>query len=119
MSKWTFNNPYERQSIGFLIKANDDISKITLSIGGYATIEVSSPLKKGQWLKYEGGDTLRVYDENWQVIASQTIDKGSLTVDAGETTIVFGCTFGSSDVEKAVSAEIKTKGQMIPLQASR
>lgn len=119
VSKWTFNNPYERQSIGFLIKANDDISKITLSIGGYATIEVSSSLKKGQWLKYEGGDTLRVYDENWQLIASQTIEKDRLTVDAGETTIVFGCTFGSSDVEKAVSAEIKTKGQMIPLQASR
>lgn len=118
VSKWEFKNPYERGTLDFIIKANDDISNVSLTIGGYSTVNISTPLKKGQNIKYDGGDTIKICDSGWNVISTESVDPSRLMVDAGETTIVFACKFASSDIDKTVSAEVKTTGKPINLTAS-
>lgn len=119
VSRWEFDNSYGRQPLGFIIKATDDISNATLAIGGYSTININGKLAKGEYLKYEGGLTIDVYDQQWNLLRSQNVDAAQLTVDPGKTTIVFGCDFASTDVDKAVSAEIKTHGEAQKLTAQR
>lgn len=119
VSKWTFNNPYDRQNIQFIIKANDDISNITLTIGGYSTIKIDTPLKKGQLIKYTGGDKIRISDAAWNTIKEIDVDPSRLSVDNGETVIVYSCDFASTDVDKTTSAELRTAGKIIPLTATK
>lgn len=119
ITKWKFNNPYDKQPIGFILKADDDISNMELTIAGYSTIEIALKMKKGEFIKYEGGDKITLYDSKWNKRGEMAVDKGKLTVPKGECEITFGCQFSVTDSEKSLSAEIKTKGEAIPLKSTR
>lgn len=119
VSRWEFDNSYERQPLGFIIKASDDISNVNLAIGGYSTIKIDGKLVKGQYIRYEGGSAIDVLDGNWNKIRSIEVDPAQLTIDPGKTTVVFSCDFASTDVEKAASAELRSRGAAMPLSAKR
>lgn len=119
VSRWNLDNRYDPSPMIFVIKANDNIENIKITIGGYSTIEIKEKLKKGEFLKYDGGDKITVTDKNWNPIGSIAVDADKLSIGKGKTVITFGCSFESKDSEMKVSAEIKTKGQPIELQAKR
>ncbi len=119
LTKWKFDNPYSDATLEMLIKANDDISNITISVGGFATIEVPFSLKEGQTLKYEGADKMVVYDKHWNPVKEFAVNQSDFDISKGESTITFSCNFKSSSNEKAVKAELKTKGEKQVLTAKR
>ena len=119
VSKWVVDNESERQPINFIIKADDNISDVTLAIGGYSTIKVDSKLKKGQFIKYDGGDEIKIIDNNWNVVKTQKVDPKRFEIDNGETTIIYSCLFDSTDNEKVSSVEVRLAGEVVNLSATR
>lgn len=119
LSKWVFENPNERQPLQFTVNSNDDISHITVNIGGYSSVEIPISLRKGENIKYEGGNSILHLDNNWDLIKSIPVESSALFVDKGDVNISFACTFTSSDTEKVVNAEFKTIGSSIKLKSSK
>ena len=120
VSKWTFDNKNDRQPIQFVLKANDDISNISLELANYATVTIDQTLKKGHFIKYTGGDSFIFYDEYWNELKRVKVNKEQMNFPKGEGSIVFSCVFAnSSDLEKYASMEVKTVGKNIELQATR
>lgn len=116
-SKWICNNPYSKTALNFIIKADDDIKGITLNIGGFTTLKIKTALKKGQYLKYEGGNELMVCDTYWNVLNREAVDASQLMLPKGNTTIDFACQFSSKDAERKVSAELRIAGKIIKLNS--
>lgn len=117
VSKWTYNNRYERQPLRFLLKANDTVDGLTLEIGNFSTVEIPVTLQPGQWLKYDGGDAFTVYDGNWNALQTLPAKAAALVVPEGETSLNFSCHFASpEDTDKAVTAEFKTYAQPVHLK---
>ncbi|GBU06826.1 hypothetical protein AwDysgo_01570 [Bacteroidales bacterium] len=110
-SKWEFDNPYQRQAIGFIINANDDISNMALNIGGYSSVEIPIKLQKGESIRYEGGNEILHLDKNWNLIKAVPVDESLLYANKGKIILNFACSFASSELDKMVNAEIKTIGE--------
>lgn len=120
VSRWTFNNPNDRQPIQFILKANDRVSDLSLEIANYSTIRVPGAMEAGQYLKYAGGDQITIYDKNWNPVRTVPIDPAKMNVSKGEVSLLFSCSFGEAgNSEKVVSAEFKTVGNALPLKATR
>lgn len=120
VSKWEVDNPYNRQPVQFLLKANDKISSVSIEIANYFTLQIPGTLEKGQMLKYTGGNEIMVCDVNQHVVRSVPVDPSKMSVDKGKSTLIFSCAFSQvDDTDKFVSAEIKTKGEAIALKATR
>lgn len=120
VAKWSFDNKHGRQPVRFLLRTDDaSVSDMTLSVGGYSTVPLPGKLNKGEWLKYDGGSEAVVLDKDWNPLRSIPVDASLLTVDPGEVTLTFACTFSSQDPERKVSAEVKTRGEAQQLTATR
>ncbi|MFI3314775.1 MAG: hypothetical protein R3Y04_03825 [Rikenellaceae bacterium] len=117
VSNWKFNNIYERQPINFIIKTDEEISDITITIAGYSTINIPFNLKSNEVLKYEGDNTIAVYDIYWNKLRELKVKPDSMIMPQGENTITFGCKFQSSDSKKRVYAEVKTRSEAILLSS--
>lgn len=120
VSKWKFENKNKRQPLQFILKANDDISSISMELANYATISIDQKLQKGHYLKYTGGEYFIIYDENWKEVKRIKINENQMYFPQGSHSIVFSCVFAhGSDLEKYASMEIKTAGETIKLTATR
>ncbi len=120
VSKWEFDNKNARQPIRFIIKANDRISDISIEIANYSTVRVDCVLEQGEYLKYDGGDSFQVCDNNWNELRRIPVGSDQMTVPEGKVSFVFSCTFAHrEDMEKNASVEFKTMGGGIDLSATR
>lgn len=119
VSKWEFDNGNDRQPIQFLLKANDKISDITLEIANYSTVAINYTLEAEQYLKYSGGNSIIVYDKNWNEIKRIPINAEQMNFPKDKSALVFSCRFASDSAEKFVSVEFKTTGKGIQLSATR
>ncbi len=119
VAKWTFNNTYDRQPIRFILKATDHVSSISMEIANFHTVEIPGVLKPGEYMKYEGGDKVNIYDKNWNLLRQTTVNKESMIIPTGNVQLNFSCAFQTDDTEKFVSGEFKTIGKEIPLTATR
>ncbi|WP_065219175.1 MULTISPECIES: hypothetical protein [Butyricimonas] len=120
VSRWEFDNRYERQPIQFILRSNDRISDIVLEIANYSTISLDCILEEGQYLKYSGDDFAIIYDKNWNEIKRFPVASSKMNMPRGKAPLIFTCSFAhSDDTGKWVSAELKTKGEKIHLIATR
>ncbi len=119
LTKWKIENPYGDATLEMLITANDDISDIIISVGGFATIDIPFGIKEGETLKYEGGDKMVLYDKNWNSKREFVVNSSDFVVPNGNSTITFSCDFKSTSNDKLVKAELKTKGEKVALSAKR
>lgn len=117
VSKWTFENMYERQPIQFMIKATAPISNITIEINNSKTITIPVSLKVGETIKYEGGDKISICNENWVVTRTIPAKSSDYEVSKGENNFIFSCKFSSSNVEDSASMEAKTFGEAIKISS--
>lgn len=119
VSKWTFDNTNKRQPVQFILKATDRISDITMEIANFSTVSIDGALQVGEYMKYEGGDKIFVYDRTWHVKRTIPVDSKSFVLPEGESQIIFSCSFDSDDPGKSVSGEFKTIGEEVELKATR
>lgn len=119
ISKWTFNNTKERQPVQFMLRATDRVDDISIEIANFSTVNIKDVLQVGEYMKYDGGNEIIVYDRTWNVKRSIPVDSKNLTVPEGESQIIFSCNFASEDAAKAVSGEFKTIGKEVELKATR
>lgn len=120
VSKWTFNNKYERQPIQFILKATDRISSITLEIANYSTISIPGSLEKGEYLKYTGNDKIGIYDKNWNLKRNIPVENQSMMVPENDSQIIFSCKYANVGGEQEyVSGEFKTMGKEMSLKSTR
>lgn len=108
-STFEFNNIGNEQSLNFLLTAiNCDASEIVMEINNYKEVKLPVVLKKGQIIKYTGGNKATVYDSNWQLIKEFDIDPSNFKVGKGENSVSFDCTFDKIDKESSIKLEIRT-----------
>ena len=120
VSRWEFNNKYGRQPIQFILRANDRVSDIVLEIANYSTIRLDCILEEGQYLKYSGDNFAVIYDKNWNEVKRFPVASTKMNMPEGKGSFIFTCSFAhADDMEKWVSAELKTKGEKTLLTATR
>jgi hypothetical protein len=79
-----------------------------LEIDNTHKIEIPLKLTGGYIIKYEGNNQINVYENNWSLIHSFSVDKGLLTLDTGVHKIKFrGEVVGKNP--QPLKLEFKTK----------
>lgn len=117
VSKWEYENPYKRQPLQFILKANDVVSDISIEIGNFSTVNIPVKLKEGEAIRYTGNSEIQICDKNWNILQRIFIDSSKLEVPQGKSSLIFSCKFASQEnQEKKLSAEFKTYSDAITLQ---
>ncbi|MFI3294832.1 MAG: hypothetical protein R3Y19_02315 [Rikenellaceae bacterium] len=119
LTKWEFDNTAKRQPVQMLISTNETISDITLTIGGFSTINIPATVTADQYIKYDGGDKIVIYNNTWNPVKEIAVDPKDMTIESGKSTITFTCQFASTSTDKSVKAEIKTLGEAQTLTSKR
>ena len=110
-STFDFENEDIENEMAFIITAVDsDLSNISLELDNYKRIEIPSILKKGYALKYTGGQTAILYDQNWQKKGEVIIEE-ILDVTTGRHSINFDCNFSNEGTEPMAKLEIRISGK--------
>lgn len=111
-STFVFNNIGNEQSLNFILNAiNCDVSEIVLEINNYKEIKLPIVLRKGQIIKYTGGNKAKVYDSNWQLLKEFDINPANFKVSKGENSVSLDCNFDKEDAESNIKLEIRTYGK--------
>ena len=119
VSKWEFDNKNDRQPLQFILHATDRISNISFELANFSNVKINVTVEKGQFLKYEGGNSFIVYDANWNKVKEVPADSKQMMFPKGKSPIVFACQFASKDAEKVAKVEFSTVGKEIKLTATR
>lgn len=110
-SSFAFENKTGDNTIEFILSAIDaDLSNISLELNNYKKIVLALRLKNGQSLKYQGGKTATLYNENWQKIREVDLNL-DLAIGNGDHTINLDCTFSNAGKEPKAKLEIRIVGQ--------
>ncbi|MFC1782684.1 hypothetical protein ACFL02_03745 [Planctomycetota bacterium] len=108
-STFAFNNIGNEQSVNFILSAIDsDANEITMELNNYKKIKLPAVLRKGQTIKYSGGNKAIVYDSNWQIVREFDINPSDFKVSKGENSVAFDCNFDKAEKEARVKLEIRT-----------
>lgn len=113
VSKFTFDNPYEKQPIQFYATIlqgedpNGKINRFQLLIEGNAPIEIPMELKTGYKL-YSDGTNVYVCDGFWKPLAQYPLPKVASWSEGGNK-VTLACDFSSSKAP-VIDIEFKTLG---------
>jgi hypothetical protein len=67
-------------------------------------------LKKGETLRYDGGDAAVVYSKNWQVVATIPLRQADWVLPTGIQTVQFDCRFEQAEDNAAARLEFVLTG---------
>jgi hypothetical protein len=108
---FNYNNPYKEQILGFILTTvNSSASDISIEIDDFKKIELNISIKPKEYLKYEGGNEVILYSENWQKIKSLPVDPDKFRISNGEHSFKVDCSFTGTD-GAVLKLEIKTAGE--------
>ncbi len=112
---WTefeMENPHAEQSVGFILQTTNGAtaSGLFLEIDDYKKIDLPIRIKAGQYLKYDGGDKVVLYDNSWNAISSVSVDPAKFTLSKGSHKLKVDCTFSGSE-QASLKLEMKTAGK--------
>jgi hypothetical protein len=108
---FTFNNPYAEQSVCFILTAKDGpVEDISIAIDNRNKTILQVVIKPGQNLKYDGGDEVLLYTENWQLIRTLKINNDAFRIGNGDHDFSVNCRF-PSDNKGTLKLEMKTSGR--------
>lgn len=114
-SSFEFENQTGDNTVQFILSAVDaDLSNISLELNNYKKITLPLRLKDGQSLKYEGGKTAVLLNENWQKIREVDLDI-DLAIGNGDQTINLDCTFSNAGKEPKAKLEVRVVGKAEPV----
>ena len=108
-STFTFFNIGNRQALNFILSAIDsDASEITIELNNYKKIKLPTVLRKGHFIKYNGGYKAFVYDSNWNIVEEFEVNPSDFKVSNGENSVTFDCSFEKTQKKASVKLEIRT-----------
>ena len=111
-STFGFENIGEEQAMQFILTAVDcDISEITMEINNHKEIRIPGVLKKGNIIKYTGGDKAILYDKYWIPIKEIEMNSSNFSVQSGKHLLSFDCKFGNVGEEAGAKLEVRTYGK--------
>ncbi|GAB5522793.1 MAG: hypothetical protein Roseis2KO_06650 [Roseivirga sp.] len=114
-SSFEFENQTGDNTVKFILSAVDtDLSNISLELNNYKKVTLPVRLRNGQSLKYEGGKTAALYNENWQKIREIDLNI-DLAVKDGDQTINLDCTFSNEGKEPKAKLEVRIVGKAEPV----
>jgi hypothetical protein len=115
-STYTFENPAAKQPLQFILTALDgDINNLRFELDNYKTIPFKIDLKKGETIKYQGGATALIYDENWQKTRVLRMDEAAWAISTGKHQLTFDCDFSNGTAPLA-KLELRLAGAAEPLK---
>lgn len=110
-TSFSFENVYPEQPLGFVLNTTNKAtaSGITIEIDDFKTLELAVPLKPDQYLKYEGGQEMVLYDANWHRLQTFPLSPDDWQISPGTHQIRVDCTFSEGE-DASLKLELKTKG---------
>ena len=110
-TSFTFNNPYPEQKVCFILTTKDGPAEdISIKIDNRSETLLQVRIKPGENLKYEGGDEVLLYSDNWNLIRTLKINNDAFTIGSGDHDFSVDCRF-PSDNKGILKLEIKTAGE--------
>lgn len=112
---WTefeMKNPHAEQPVGFILQTTNGATatELFLEIDDYKKIDLPTRIMPGQYLKYDGGDKVVLYDNSWNAISSVQVDPAKFTLSQGNHKLKVDCKFSGSE-QASLKLELKTAGQ--------
>ncbi|WP_136079380.1 hypothetical protein [Pontiella desulfatans] len=83
-------NPYAAQTPQVVVRVEEGSPALEdplITINGTGTLDVSGDIQPGEYMKYEGGSTVRVYDGNWNFGRTLSATATSFTVNSGNNDV--------------------------------
>jgi hypothetical protein len=113
----TWENPVENGQIGFIITAEDtEISNVSFELNNNIAIDLPVRLKKGESLRYEGGNSAQVYDDGLRSKGQVEIKNPNLALKTGTQRINFNCEFFDKNEKAKAKIEIRVLDKAEPLK---
>lgn len=118
VSEFSFNNPYGRQTIGFILTVREEaVSNILIEVDNNKRTILPVTIKPGEALRYTGGDEAVLCSSTWQVIKRISVDANALTIDSGNHRIITSCEF-MGNKKGILKLEMKTAGSPEEVKAT-
>ena len=113
-STFTFDNPYEKQPVTITLQVINDTkcNNIFVEMDNYKKVTFPVELKENQILKYNGGNTAVIYDKNWNILKTTTLDIANLEITGGEHTFTVDGDFTGGKTPE-FKIEFKTMGDPV------
>jgi hypothetical protein len=103
-----FENMVEKGSMNFIITAqNATISEISVEINNGVDVKIPVQLKKGESLRYYGGEFAGVYDANLKKKEEVKLAPAIFKMDKGAQSVIFDCAFSSKQEDAKAKIEIR------------
>jgi hypothetical protein len=103
-----FENMVEKGSMNFIITAqNATISEISVEINNGVDVKIPVQLKKGETLRYYGGEYAGVYDANLKKREDVKLTPAIFTMDKGAQSLIFDCAFSNKQEDAKAKIEIR------------
>jgi len=83
-------NPYEKQEPQVVIRVEDGSSTLKdplIRVNGKGELAVKGEILANEYMKFEGGNTVNVFDNNWNLLRSLPATTKSFTVNKGNNTV--------------------------------
>ena len=111
-STFSFKNINERQSLQFILTTTNGVtvSNITFEIDDFKKVAFSMTLKPEQYLKYDGGEKVILYDKFWNKIKDIGVDTDKLVLGKGNHNIKVDCKFSDNSNKSGLKLEFRTAG---------
>jgi len=112
-SKLEFKNTLDNQNIEFILIAHDgEVKDIRIEVDNYKEIYIPITLRNGESIKYNGGKTAIVYNENWQIIDELKIEP--VILSSGDHSLTLDCSFvNGENVKLKLEVRVPGKKEMI------
>jgi hypothetical protein len=112
-------NPYDAQEPQVLIRVEETSSTLAnprITINGKGTLSVEGEVRPGEYMKFEGGNAVQVYDNNWNGLRSLPARAVAFAVNTGANQIT---TDGSGSLKPNIKAQFITRGPVYVLESNK
>ncbi|MGJ8639251.1 MAG: hypothetical protein ACSHYA_07630 [Opitutaceae bacterium] len=113
-------NPYDAQEPQVVICIEDD-SKILrdplIKVNGSGELAVTGAIEPGEYMKFDGGDSVKVYDQNWNLLRTMPAATRSFTLKNGENSVTVSSGHGSGS--PVIKTQFITLGSIYVLETNQ
>ena len=110
-SSFKFDNINKTQPLQFILSTtnNSTASSLFIEIDDYRKIDLDLVIGPQQYVKYDGGKEVVLYDKSWNKISAVKVDPEKFKLNKGLHQIKVDCHFTGSD-QASLKLELKTRG---------
>jgi hypothetical protein len=113
-------NPYDAQEPQVMIRIEGTSSTLVnpkITLNGKGMLSVNGDIQPGEYMKFEGGNTAEVYDNNWNLLRRLPVMTRSFTVNKGNNTVTTATGSGSGTPDLRV--QFITLGPVYVLESNK